>query len=213
MREELEEDKLNYLQQIDKEYSGEGRKWWERQHTYTSTVEYSRRYIPKQEIPAAIDVRKRIGWILILPIFFITPYLLAAILDKLIEPESGIFNLIANIVTVVGTISFTAWASAVPGNEVSLRLTIHGIWIGKVNHLVKWNYLLRSDIKVWESGDSKTSCLTLHFYDERHNVFRAYEIDMAKLAISEEKLSFYIEHFKWLYLTDKNYKPDEHVFH
>ncbi|HEX2628231.1 MAG TPA: hypothetical protein VHM26_04450 [Chitinophagaceae bacterium] len=83
-----------------------------------------------------------------------------------------------------------------PGEKIHLRLTIHGIWIAKRDHVIKWNYLVWSGIEDDKSYDDRSDILLLYYYDERSDEWTKFEIEISKLCINHAELFFYIEYFK-----------------
>jgi hypothetical protein len=195
MRKDFEEEKREYLKIVEAAHKEKVRKWpWWKQAGihYAPTAYYAKRYVPKGEVPIAIDINNYRAGMIFIPVFFMTSVMVGMITNGKEDWVVPVFFLLHVAILIATHILI----GNRPGKKILLRFTPHGLWINQEDYVVKWRYMVRSGIETDTTQDSTTNNLILHFYDERYDCFREIAIDTCDLAIGNKELCFYVEYFK-----------------
>ncbi|HEX2628232.1 MAG TPA: hypothetical protein VHM26_04455 [Chitinophagaceae bacterium] len=193
MNDALREKAQQYLKEIEATRRLPFKTGWAKEYKrYTSSIDYAKKYKPKDERPLVIDVRNNIGLFFLLPLWIFTPML---IIDKW-KTNTPWIEFSKMMVIFVVSISVVILFQNVPGKWIWLRLTQHGLWLSEENTLVRWDDILWSGIETIPGDDTEEVNFVVNYYDERCNDFREYRINKQKLSIKNAELCFYIEYFR-----------------
>lgn len=145
----------------------------------------------RPEVGESVEIRNASGCL-----FFFVLLVVLFIVRQIINKVNNLISFFVLAGTFIVVVLLSNWFSRIPGRRKILLINRDFIWIYKVGTGVKWEFVLRTDIKTVSDYDSTDHFFIIHYYDEKYQYFRSLEMDTAKMNISPEKLSFYIEHFK-----------------
>ncbi|MES2775351.1 MAG: hypothetical protein V4722_14350 [Bacteroidota bacterium] len=193
MEKNFEARRKGWLEKIELEYYPPPAKsiWSKPVPVYKELWEYSRKYNGPDITEERIVVRQNRQW-LVFPTLMIVVFG-----SQLIEsPEANWLKCLLNLSGFFLIMWFVKWTKKIPGRKSLLTLDRTGIMLMDENFLVKWEHILRIDVKEISDSESTTQFIVIQAYDEAYDYFRPIAIDPSVLTTNLETLSFYIEHFK-----------------
>jgi len=193
---DFEEEKQEYLKEIEQEHNppDDGYSFLRFGNTYTYS--HSSRFIDTPDFTGkliqAFDVYNNNGVRYQVVIVYAGLILISMI--WLSQPWWPFFTLF--FVIAVGIELLARQYEFRPGNKIRLRVTIQGIWIAKQAHVIKWDQLVWSGIRRLDDPETVFDELILYYYDERTDQWSRFKMDMSKLCTNNAELCFYIEYFR-----------------
>jgi hypothetical protein len=162
----LEYRRLEYLQELEKKYAPENRKWWQSNNgTYYTTAEiaHQSRAAPNENDVYEFRLQKPFS----LLVFACLACLLRCCNDPSFEisnlPDPGLlfFLFVLLIIILVG---FT-------DRRVKLQVDAQGIYFNTYKNFIAWDDIVATYVKTI-SNDGETHELIIHYYDEMLDQFK-----------------------------------------
>jgi hypothetical protein len=192
MKQNFEERKLQYLEQVELAYNPPSQKtiWKKPVPVYNELWQYSRKCKGSDVIDEQIIIKRNQSWL------FIPVFLFVTIAFNIIEwPNTSWFRALSSLIWFIILVVVVKLLGRLSGKKSLILIDTTGILFLSSNDSIKWHHLLRADIKELTENDLTTESVVLQAYDEKHDYFRAFEIDVTKLNVDIYELAHYIEHF------------------
>jgi hypothetical protein len=170
----LEERKLQYIQQIEAEYTPAEKNYW--QHpppVYSLTADYAARY-DKPLItgePLIIKKTKKEG-----PVVTVMVVVAALLLYMLGKKEFGFLYVAFLLFLLIVVLPLLL------NNKTVMRVDREGVWTYKENKTILWKNILLPYIKQVHEEDVK-QFLVVHYYDAVTDEFRSCDIELNGLVL------------------------------
>lgn len=190
MNRTLEYRRLAYLQEVEKKYIPENRKWWQSKNvTYNCTAEiaHQSRAAPNENDVYEFRLQKPYSLIIfaLLTCFFFYCSDPSFHISNLLNPNLLFFLAVLLVMILVGFID----------RRVKLRIDEQGIAYSNCKYFIAWSDIAASYVKTI-SNDGETHELIIHYYDESWDEFKTETISLEGYDKNYKDICFAIEYFR-----------------